>query len=126
VDSFIAGAVGIEELPDVNSFVVVLAEQADGSGARLELQRALSFNEQDRKLGMDTYCLCVTSGATHYGGVTSWSVRERRLELALTDDAAATLGTGPSIVVRLPIDVSLDTLRVALDRILTAQFPLTS
>jgi hypothetical protein len=126
VDIFIAGAVGIEERPDVNSVVVVLAEHADGSGARLELQRALSFDEQDRKLGMDTYCLCVTSGATHYGGVTSWSLRQGRLELALTDDAAATLGTSPSIVVSLHVDVSLDPLRVALDRILTARFPLTS
>jgi hypothetical protein len=72
--------------------VVVLAENPDGSGARLELQKALSLDEQDRKLGMDTYCLCTDEGATFYGGIKSWKLMPDLLEINLNMQAAEALG----------------------------------
>jgi len=87
-----AGAVAIEEMPDVSTFVIIFAQNPDGRGERLELQRALTFDEQDHDLGMDTYCLCMASGATHYGGVLSWRLDDGGLVLRLTAEAAAALG----------------------------------
>lgn len=88
---FRANAVAATELAGMNVYAVVVAENEDGSGACLEVQRALSFDEQDRSLGQDTYCLHIETGATHYGGVTSWVVTPNRLEVLLDADAAAAL-----------------------------------
>lgn len=96
-----AGAAAFEEMPELNTIAVVFAENADGSGERLELQRALTFDAQDRKLRQATYCLCVSSGATHYGGVRSWQLDRSGLELKLTREAAATLGIDAHIRVEL-------------------------
>lgn len=96
---FRARAVASIEIDD--AFCVVLAEDedGDGDGSVLELQRALSFDEQDRKLGMDTYCICL-DGGTHYGGVANWSVTEHRLELHF-DEAAADHFAVDGVVVEL-------------------------
>jgi hypothetical protein len=101
--SITAGAVAVEEMSDINTFVVVFAQNGDGSD-RLEIQRALSFDEQDRQSGMDTYCLCLASGATHYGGVESWRLDEGGLELRLAGDAAEELGVEG--VVRVDIQMA--------------------
>jgi hypothetical protein len=87
--TFRARSVASVEMLDANAFCVVLAEDedGDGDGSVLELQRALSFDEQDRKLGMDTYCICL-DGGTHYGGVVTWSVTAHRLELHFDEEAA--------------------------------------
>ena len=73
---------------------LVIAELPDGSGDRFEVQRSRTFDEQDRTLGMDTYCLVMDSGATHYGGVIGWQVDEANvLRLTLDDRAATALAT---------------------------------
>jgi len=90
--TFTARAVAAEERRDLNTFVVVLAENQDGSGARLELQKALCLDEQDRKLEMDTYCLCTEEGATFYGGIKSWKLMSDLLEINLDMQAAEALG----------------------------------
>jgi Immunity protein 10 len=90
--TFTARAVAAEELRDINTFVVVLAENHDGSGARLELQKALRLDERDRKLEMDTYCLCTQEGATFYGGIESWKLMSDLLEINLNTRATEVLG----------------------------------
>ncbi|WP_437577609.1 Imm10 family immunity protein [Sorangium sp. So ce887] len=87
------------EHPDINTFVVILAEHADGSGARLEIQKPLSSDEQDRRLGLDTYCLCTEEGATHYGGVMSWTLTQSSLKILLDAKAAEALGVEGGFVV---------------------------
>lgn len=89
---FVARAVSADAFEDLNAFVVCLAEEPDGSGRRLELQRALSFDEQDRRNGMDTYCLSTESGASHYGGVRSWRLTRGLLTLELDARAEKALG----------------------------------
>jgi hypothetical protein len=87
---FRAMAVSTMELPDLNSFVVVLAEGRDGRGRRLEIQRALAFDQQDRSLGQDTYCLCTEEGAAHYGGIIDWTLTGGELRVALDDERRQT------------------------------------
>ena len=90
--SFTARVLSANVFKDLNAFVVCLAERQDGSGRRLELQRALSFDEQDRQCGMDTYCLSTESGASHYGGVRSWRLTQGVLTIELEIEAAEALG----------------------------------
>ena len=44
-----------------------LAENADSSGWNLIFQRARRFDEQDRSLGIDTYCLSNARFGPHWG-----------------------------------------------------------
>ena len=82
---------------------IVFAENHDGSGRCLEIQRPLRPDEQDAALGHDTYCLVRDAGATHYGGVTAWSLEDGSLTLDLDAPAAATLGV-PRFRIAVPDD----------------------
>lgn len=101
---FKALGVSALELPDLNAFVVVLAEEPDGRGRRLELQRALEFDEQDRELGLDTYCLCTEQGATCYGGVASWGFFGNELRIVLEPDAATALHVNGGFEIEIHAD----------------------
>ena len=114
--SFVATAGAVETLDD--TFLVVLAETEDGD-TRIEFQRGLTFDAQDRALGMDTYCLCTETGS-HYSGVQSWRVSEGCLHLSL--DAAAAkalrLGSEVSVALQLP-QKTVDQVTAGIARVLT-------
>jgi len=101
MSSFNATAGAAEIVHD--TLLVVLAERPDGD-TRIEFQRGLAFDFQDKALGMDTHCLCTEEG-THYGGVLAWSVSENRLRLSLDPAAAKALrlGSEVSIALQMPI-----------------------
>ncbi|WP_328996283.1 Imm10 family immunity protein [Kribbella sp. NBC_01245] len=63
----------------------------ESSGTSFELQRALEFDAQDAALGLATYCLSNTLGATHYGGVETWNLTPGSLTLSLSGEAAKAL-----------------------------------
>ena len=108
-----------QEMPDLNSYVVVLAERDDGSGARIELQRALEFDEQDIRLGMDTYSIGTESGATCYGGIESHALGGGELIIELDRKASETLGIGPKILCKLMVNADeVAALHAGLDRVL--------
>ena len=90
--SFDASAVTFERDDSLNAQYLVLAEHADGGGRRLEVQRALHFDEQDVALAQDTYCLVTEAQATHYGGVVNWLLDGSLLHLELTDEASRVIG----------------------------------
>ena len=90
--SFDASAVSFERDDNLRAQWLVLAEHPDGSGRRLEVQRPLQVDEQDRALGLDTYCLVTEEQATHYGGVLDWQIEESALQLALTEEASRAIG----------------------------------
>ena len=113
---FEAAAVAVQREEAFNVEYVVVAQNADGSGHTLEIQRALEFDEQDAGLGMDTYCLVHDVSATHYGGVTAWHVRDRKLTLELDNTAAEQLGAA-RFVITVPEDAQ-DTIVHALQRLL--------
>jgi hypothetical protein len=113
---FKANAVAAVELPEHEAFSVLLSEYPDGDGERLEFHRAFSFDEQDRVLGMDTYCLCTEAG-TAYGGVTSWTLTRDSLEVRLDETTAGLLGVEGGFLVNFPQE-HLQTLREGLERVL--------
>jgi hypothetical protein len=90
------------------TFVVLLLENRDGSGRRLELQRASDYSDQDRQLGLDTYCIVTETQATHYGGVTRCAVKQKAVEFWLTKKAAGALGLEE---LHLPLLVSASVVR---------------
>ena len=99
---FKADAVAAQEMEDLNSFTLIVAENEDGSGSRLEIQKALAFDEQDRELGQDTYCVVTDTGATHYGGIESWVLEGGVLEIKLPTEVAGLLGLDGGL--RIEID----------------------
>lgn len=125
MNQFIVAAAAAEE--NRWCFSVTLAEHPNGEeGPVLELQRGLSFDEQDRRLGQDTYCLSVNCGeATHYGGVVSWSLRERVLEIRLDDGAQEGLEVdeGFRLDLRALDEATLGAIEAGLHRIFDPEIP---
>ena len=117
--SFIATMGTAEQLDDLNTYAVILSEQCDGTGNRLEIQKALTFDESDRETGMDTYCLCTQTGATHYGGITSWQMKGNNLELLLNVEAASALGLDTTLSIELRLATnSIEKVLAGLHRLL--------
>lgn len=96
----------VAEVGDPPVLIAAVAEDVDGGGFRLEFQRASVFDEQDRRLGMDTYCICTGEGATHYGGVRAIDAQEDRVLISLDEVAAARLHIPESFWIRLAVDVA--------------------
>jgi hypothetical protein len=119
--AFTAKGVAATTLEDLNSHVVVLAEDPDGDGGpRLEISRALTHSEQDRRLGQDTYCLSTQTGATHYGGVLSYGLKDSMLTMRLDSTAKDALGVEAEFSIFLDADSStVEDVRQALASILT-------
>jgi len=119
MSSFVATAGAAEEFEDLETFVVVLAETLGGDGARLEIQRGLTVDAQDEALGMDTYCLCTQSGATHYGGVQSWRLSDGFLRISLDDAAASKLGVDREVTIELRLsDQAVHAVTTGIERVL--------
>lgn len=102
--SFIATAGAFEQIDDQGVYVVVIAEDEFGNGRRLEVQLAIEFDERDKSLGMDTYCLSTETGSSHYGGVTAWSINGNVLRVALEAKAASSLGLGSTLEIQLDME----------------------
>ncbi len=97
MDGFAAGAVAAEKISELNAFVVVFAENSDGSGSTLQLQLALGFDDQDRAAGEDTYCLVLDGGPTHYGGVTEYALADNAVTFFFDADAQSALDVDEGI-----------------------------
>jgi hypothetical protein len=81
------------------------------------VQRGLTDSEDDVRLGMDTYCLVIDGGPTHYGGVESWAAFDETLSLHLSSAAAAALGAESIRVALVPTN-SHQAVVAALDHLL--------
>lgn len=90
--SFEARAVAFDRDDELETEALFLAEDEQGAGRLLEVQKAFAWDEQDRRLGQDTYCLVDENQATHYGGVASWRLDANVLEINLTPDASGVFG----------------------------------
>ena len=113
-----ASAVFCGELAD-DVLGIVVAEEESGEGARLEIQRAKVFDEEDRALRHDTYCLSLHTGATVYGGVSRWRLTPGVLSLELSAEAAETLGVEPGLTIEFDVQAT-DGLRQWLPRVFEA------
>lgn len=109
-----AGYVRDQEL---NDEAVVLRDE---DGVSLAIQRSLEPDEQGRAAGMDTYCLVVDDGATHYGGVVEWSRDAPDLVvLVLSAEAADALGLPRELDLELD-PTELDHIDPVVQRLLAA------
>ncbi len=118
--AFTAKGVGAAVLADVNTHVVVVAQDPDGDGgAKLEISRSLTHTQQDRELGQDTYCLCVNSGPTVYGGMLAYHLEGSILSIELDERAERELGIDSNFSILLDVEQSLiEAVRTALASIL--------
>lgn len=106
---------------DLHFESLVLAEGEDGSGARLEISRSLSYDDQDKAIGQDTYSLSDETGATHYGGVTAWIIDDSSLQIVLDPGASQALDAAGGYELRLILSPTEEsTTRTALDEVLNA------
>ncbi|MDV6373076.1 Imm10 family immunity protein [Deinococcus arenicola] len=113
----------VGELEDAETFAVVLRDHLNEPQEWLEIQRPLFADQQDKQLGMDTYCLTRSSGATHYGGVSVCILERNILTLHLNDDAAAALVTS-QVLLRLDLaDVAFAELQKGLITIFAQRLP---
>ncbi len=117
LQSFEARACAVQELDDLNTFLIAFADQADAPLHTLELQRSLEVDEQDIALGMDTYCVVTETGAAYYGGIISCIVSEDEVALDFSAAATAVLGhEGYRIRLALP-SAEYTALRLGLARL---------
>ena len=111
---------GLLEDRGLNFRSLILAEGEDGSGARLEISRSLAYDDQDRALGQDTYSLSDESGATHYGGVTAWTLDDSNLHISLNPEASEALDADGGYQLRLILSpAEASTTRRGLDEVLS-------
>lgn len=100
MSAFTASAVTFQNVPELSLVAVIFAENGDGSGARLEVQRNLNPDETDKLLGLDTYSLTL-GRANHYGGVASWAVTDNAVTFHLDAGAAQALAVGAQYTIAL-------------------------
>ncbi|GGK19565.1 hypothetical protein GCM10008955_11260 [Deinococcus malanensis] len=91
-DRFTSRALAVEELINVDTFLIALADSADQPTRLLELQKSLVADE-DEEHDFDSYCLVVDGAATHYGGVLVCHLTAQTLQLQLDEQAADVLET---------------------------------
>jgi hypothetical protein len=92
IKQFVATACTAEQYNDFNSFVLVLADNAEDPQQWIELQIALAFDQDDIELGTDTYCIVDDSGALCYGGVEWCTLDEDIFVMSLFAEAAEEIG----------------------------------
>jgi hypothetical protein len=104
---FVVRQVAVETYEDLNAEAVAISESIEeGDYMVLTFQRGLSYDDQDRNLGMDTYCVSDERGATSYGCVVSWVIADHVLHLVLTARGAASLGVPEHLT--LPLELEPD------------------
>jgi hypothetical protein len=117
--SFEAKAVAFVVDDRLNTRYLMMAEKKWRAGHRLEIQRALIDDEQDRELGQDTHCLVDELSCVHYGGVTRWQLDDDVLQLELSAKAGEVMGAGAGHRIAVPKSHHQTVIRDALASLLT-------
>lgn len=85
---FVAHVTGVD---DEYCLVAGVAERDDGTGRALMFQAAHEPpDEQEVRLGMDTYCLVTENQATAYGCVRELAIDGERMHVVVSQEALAT------------------------------------
>ena len=99
---------GLTDIAHEDGIRVVSLASDENYAWQLMFQRADAFDDQDRALGQDTYC--IVSGwqeGTIYGGIQALSVDGDRVALQLSPDAARELGLAIHVTIAIARDVEL-------------------
>lgn len=98
--------VAVEENEPDDCLTVAAAEEEDGGGHQFIVQIPLHDpDDQERSLGLDTYCLLNEDGATYYGGVLQAALSDTVLNLTFSQEARQELGL-PAEHLRLRLNVT--------------------
>lgn len=83
-DVSVVGAAAVE-MADVETFCVAMAADEDGEQFGLSFQVPIDgeYDEQDRRLGMNTYSISDHMGRTVYGGILAWSIDDTASVLSI-------------------------------------------
>ena len=103
-NELVVRAVYFGPLDGGDGLLAAVAEGADGSGFSIQFSRFASWDEQDRELGMDTYCISTGEGPSHYGGVLRMRAGRGFLDLDLEPRAAKTLYVPQEFRLSLAVD----------------------
>jgi hypothetical protein len=119
--SFEVRAIAAEDVPEEERFLIGLSEHASGTGRYLIIDVAWAFAPQDRRGGIDTYCLYLDTGDYAYDALAACILEDQSLTLRLKLEPAARLGIDPECRLRLLVsDEQIDRLRAGLARIFAA------
>ncbi|KUN05544.1 hypothetical protein AQI96_35170 [Streptomyces canus] len=104
-----------------SALVVGLAEDESGEGRQLVLQCSLREpDDQDQRLGQDTYCVLNETGGIVYGGIEAVTFSPAgisfRFSLAAAEKLALPL---PEVIVGIAPEVQVEPFRKELRRVLT-------
>jgi len=116
---FVARVAGVD---DEDCLVAAVAEREDGTGRTLVFQAGLEPpDEQEVRLGMDTYCLVTENHATAYGCVRELVIDGDHMHVVISAGALADLGLNEAVIrVELAVEAqSVELVRDYLERILT-------
>jgi hypothetical protein len=116
---FIARVAGVD---DEHCLVAAVAEREDGTGRALMFQAGDEPpDEQEVRLGMDTYCVVTEAQGTAYGCVRELTIDGDRMRVVISDEVLADLGLDHGVIeVQLAVPPeSVEILRDYLGRILT-------
>ncbi len=116
--------VGVAEDPELDTFTVGITNDEDRFEPHLLFAVSIGgADEQDRRLGQDTYSISNEDGVTVYGCVTSCVLEGRMLTLRFSPDAQSTLGMDETCRFPLLVDEdSIATLVDGLERVLTVGY----
>lgn len=114
----VARAVAFHHDEDSGADILVLAEEPEGEGWTLEIQRARHFDHRDRTLGQDDHCVVLDAARVRYGALERAEVRDGRLRLRFTPEAAEDLGVDRDCELLLPGSEEEETVRRALPALL--------
>jgi hypothetical protein len=117
---FVARTVGVDD--DEDCLVAGIAEHDDGTGRSLIFQAGVEPpDDQDIRLGMDTYCVVTENHGTAYGCVRELTIDADRMHVVVSTESLNTLGLDDAdIRIQLAVQPeTIDALRVHLRRILT-------
>src|SRR6266540_5957480 len=97
---FAASRIFVGEIDGI--LTVAMAERQDWSGQSVFLQRAPQLDEQDLRLGIDTYSVSTQTGATAYDAISGWSVADHQIVLQFDRESARSLGTARQTRIDMP------------------------
>lgn len=93
-----ARSVEAAEMAELESLVLSIAENQDGSGWKLIFMRPSRPTDQDLALNQATYAITSHEGVTVYGGVVDWSRSGATFRFVMTAEAASVLGLDEQFV----------------------------
>jgi hypothetical protein len=100
---FKARAAGFVEDPSDEVLEVGFSERLDGSGRSILINRSTADGAIEAPFGMDSYCVSTELGNSDYGGLVRVDFRGNEIELTLSDESAAILGTDRTIDIILDV-----------------------